>query len=125
LADSKQSSTNLFFAHAIDANQFVARPVTVFQNDCALRDIQLVGQKTTQSGVSFPFHILCVQLYLNRAGMLAHNVVDLRVWDNVNTQSRHRRIVAGIHLSRSRLARGDERRTFARQTSKRADKSRA
>jgi hypothetical protein len=66
----------------------------MFQNDCALRDIQLVGQKTTQSGVSFPFHRRRPQFDLNRVAMFARDLVDLPVWDNVKTQCRHRRIVA-------------------------------
>src|SRR5207244_7121326 len=68
-------------------------PLTVFQNDCALRNIQLVGQKTTQSCVSFPFHSWRAQFNLNRAVMFARDLVDLPVWNNVKTQCRHRRIV--------------------------------
>ena len=51
-----QTRAHIFFAHAVDANHFVARPLTVFQNDRAMREIQLVGQKTTQRCVSFSFY---------------------------------------------------------------------
>src|SRR5207244_923147 len=63
-------------------------------NDCTLRNIQLVGQKTSQSCVSFSFHSRRAQFNLNRAVMFARDLVDLPVWNNVKTQCRHRRIVA-------------------------------
>lgn len=71
------------FVQAFDANHFVMRSLTVFENDRAFGDVQFFGQKTTQSGIRFPFYRRRAQFDLDRVAVLADNFVALRVWNDM------------------------------------------
>ena len=91
----EQSSTSVVFAQAIYANHFVTRSFTVFQDDCALLDIQSVGKKTTKRGVSFSFHSWCTQLDLDRVSVLTNYGIALRIWNDVESYNSHRLTCSG------------------------------
>ena len=61
----------------------------MYQHDCALRDIQFFGEETAQSGVSFSFHSRRAQLDLDHVATLSHNFINLRVWNDVDPDSRY------------------------------------
>ena len=54
-----------------------------------LGNIQFFGQKTTQSGVGFPFHRRGTQLHLNRTFMLTDHFIGLRVRNDVKPKDCH------------------------------------
>ena len=91
----EQSSTSVVFAQAVYANHFVTRSFTVFQDDCALLDIQSVGKKTTKRGVSFSFHSWRTQLDLDRVSALTNYGIALRIWNDVESYNNHRLTCSG------------------------------
>src|SRR6266487_2261844 len=80
-----QSPARFFLGQTIEANQFLARLMTTLQHDSVFRDFQFFGQKTTKSGISFPFHCRCAELHLDRVSMLADHRVALRIRNNVKS----------------------------------------
>ena len=91
----EQSSTSVVFAQAFDANHFVTRSLTPSKGDCALRDIQFFGQKTTQSGIRFSFYCRRAQFDLDRVSVLANHDVALRIWNDVESYNGHRLTCSG------------------------------
>src|SRR5947207_2122474 len=79
----EQSSTSVVFAQAFDANHFVTRSLTPSKSDCALRDIQFFGEKTTQSGIRFSFYCRRAQFDPNRITVLANDFIALRIWNDM------------------------------------------
>jgi hypothetical protein len=59
------------------------------QDDCALRNAQFFRQKPAQGGVRFSFYRWRLQLDLDRAAMLSHDRIDLRVRNNADLGSCH------------------------------------
>ena len=49
----------------------------------------MLGEKTDQYRIRFSFNRCCAQFDLNRAAMLAHDTVILRIRNNVNAQNCH------------------------------------
>ena len=64
------------------------------------REFQLLGEKTDQRGICFSSNRGSAQFDLNRAPVLAHDTVDLRIRNNVNAQNCHLadRIRTGVNL---------------------------
>jgi hypothetical protein len=85
----EQSASHLFFAQTIDANHLVTRSLTVFQDDCALGNAQFFRQKPAQGSVRLSFNRWGSQLDLDRIAMFSQHLIDLRVWNDVNSNSRH------------------------------------
>lgn len=77
----------------------------MFQHDLAFRNFQMRGQKTAQGRITLSFHCRRAELYLDGPSMFARDDVDLRVWHDVNSDSRHwlsptlYRLLRSSHLS--------------------------
>jgi hypothetical protein len=61
----------------------------MYQHDCALRNIQFFREKTAQSGVSFSFRSRRAQLDLGHVATLSYDFINLRVWSDVDPDSRY------------------------------------
>src|SRR5262249_23907289 len=85
----EQTAANIFFAQTIDANQLVTSLLTAFQYDRTLGNAQFFRQKATQGCIRFSFDRWCLQFDLNRVAMFSHDRIELRAWNDVDSDSGH------------------------------------